>query len=160
MTYINELPIDAKEIDYLKNYFCTPKGDIYSLFYNKYRLRKPCINKKGYNRLVFSIGGKLKSHLIHRVVANTFIRKSDLLINHKDGNKLNNNVENLEYLTNRENLCHSSILNNGTPGIHYNKKTSKWTAQIHLGTFDNKEDAKDCYLKALERLSINNIYKE
>lgn len=45
---------------------------------------------------------------IHRIIAATFLgRNDDLLVNHKDGNKLNNNSINLEYVTNQENVIHA-----------------------------------------------------
>lgn len=46
--------------------------------------------------------------LLHRVIAATFLgRNDDLIVNHKDGNKANNNIYNLEYVTHRENLIHA-----------------------------------------------------
>lgn len=57
--------------------------------------------------------GHPKNLLLHRVVAKTFIPSEldNLEVNHKDGNKTNNNVDNLEWCTRSENLEHA--VNNG-----------------------------------------------
>lgn len=46
---------------------------------------------------------------IHRLVLENFDTYSDLTVNHKDGNKLNNHISNLEYLTIEENLEHRYV---------------------------------------------------
>lgn len=73
-------------------------------------------DRYGYERLRVSIGNSvMKTIKIHRAVAQTFIpnpeNKED--VNHKDGNKLNNNVENLEWTTTSENMVHSFAM-----GLH------------------------------------------
>ena len=65
------------------------------------------LNCKGYKRVVLEPKGK--HHFIHRLVAEAFIPNPDNKpqVNHKDGNKLNNHVSNLEWCTNAENTLHS-----------------------------------------------------
>lgn len=47
-------------------------------------------------------------YLVHRIVAKTFIGEPDnKQVNHIDGNKLNNNINNLEYCSARDNLIHA-----------------------------------------------------
>lgn len=69
------------------------------------RIIKPQLNGKGYLRV--SIGGKLQ--FVHRLVAEKYIPNPENKeqVNHKDGNKLNNSVENLEWTTNKENRKHA-----------------------------------------------------
>lgn len=54
--------------------------------------------------------GKHKTILVHRIVAVTFLGESldtKLTVNHKDGNRRNNNINNLEWLTIKENIQHA-----------------------------------------------------
>ncbi len=66
-----------------------------------------CFNNFGY--LIVHLRKNNKSHTktIHRLVLESFIGKSELVINHKDGNKLNNKLNNLEYCTISENGKHA-----------------------------------------------------
>ena len=72
---------------------------------------KQTILKQGYYSVCVSLGGRGKNLLvkIHRAVAETFIPNPEnkLQVNHKDGNKLNNEVDNLEWVTNAENSQHA-----------------------------------------------------
>ena len=63
------------------------------------RIRKTTINNKGYEKFIIYINEKPKSFYVHRVVANNFIENLNnyLEVNHKDENKLNNSVDNLEW---------------------------------------------------------------
>lgn len=65
----------------------------------------------GYYKCVLSLGarGKIATVYAHRLVAKAFIPNPNNLpqVNHKDGNKLNNCVENLEWVTNQENQIHA-----------------------------------------------------
>lgn len=64
--------------------------------------------KRGYHQIGLYLDGALKWHAVHKLVAEAFIelKKPGLQINHKDGNKLNNSPENLEWVTSAENHAH------------------------------------------------------
>lgn len=69
------------------------------------RILKEFVGKDGYLRVQFS--GKTRT--VHRVVACAYVA-SDIgkpFVNHKDGNKQNNHVDNLEWVTREENMQHA-----------------------------------------------------
>lgn len=65
--------------------------------------------KDGYKTTTLYINGKGKIHKVHRLVASVFIDnpESKEFVNHKDGNKANNRVDNLEWVTAKENCVHA-----------------------------------------------------
>jgi len=95
------------ELDFAP-YLITKEGKVWSLIKDRYL--KPANNGIGYLQ-VFLKGYDNKSrwYKLHRLVALTHIpnpeNKSD--VNHKDGDKANNHVDNLEWLTHQENIQHS-----------------------------------------------------
>lgn len=69
----------------------------------------PSVNEKGYLSVEFIKDGKRKRFKVHRLVAMEFIPNplNRTEINHIDGNKSNNSVENLEWSTRSDNLKHA-----------------------------------------------------
>lgn len=75
----------------------------------KKRILKQFFNGKGYYHVgLYDNDMKLMTKRVHTLVAKAYLTKefNELEINHKDGNKENNNLENLEYVTRRENANH------------------------------------------------------
>ena len=72
---------------------------------------KPYVNKStGYKELSLSSDGRRNTKTVHRLVLEAFkphVNMSDLDVNHIDGNKLNNHLINLEWLTRRDNMLHA-----------------------------------------------------
>ena len=70
---------------------------------------RPNLKKSGYYEVSLSNSDGHKSFLLHRLVAEYFIPKREGAdeVNHKDGNKANNNASNLEWVTRNENLRHA-----------------------------------------------------
>lgn len=96
-------------VDYTQfgRYRITPNGEVYGL--NGKRM-KTIIDKDGYE-VVGLRDDRRKKYLVkvHRLVATRFIPTDDfsLTVNHKNGDRLNNSVDNLEWMTNSQNLQHS-----------------------------------------------------
>ena len=99
-----------KQIKQAPDYFISDSGQVE----NQYgRILKPDKLINGYLRIELSTDKVKNRYRIHRLVAEYFIPNPDnkTQVNHKDGNKENNNVDNLEWVTNSENMIHA--LNNG-----------------------------------------------
>lgn len=108
-------------------------GRVKSTRRNKEKIMKPNKGKKGYLRLNFTINYKSKSFQVHRLVAKAFIPNPGNLpeVNHIDGNKANNNIKNLEWVTSKENCNHA--WNIGLNKKIYGRKTNlKAVAQYSL----------------------------
>lgn len=85
-------------------------------------------------------------------------------IDHIDGNKKNNNITNLQLLTNRQNTSKyqlSKITSSKYTGVCFCKANKKWISNIyinkkhiHLGYFDNEYDAHLAYEKKLKEINV------
>lgn len=75
----------------------------------KPQYKKYFINDKGYYTVNLSLKGKNKTISVHRIVSKAFIPNPENkpAVNHKDMNKLNNSLENLEWVTYQENTNHA-----------------------------------------------------
>ena len=73
------------------------------------KIRKPVLNTPAYFSMVLYKDSKPTATRIHVLVAKAFIPNPEikLVVNHRDGNKLNNRVDNLEWVTQSENLQHA-----------------------------------------------------
>lgn len=120
-------------------------GNVYGKNGNKL---KYSINHNGYCIVNFYHNNKRKGFGVHTLIAKTFLenKENKIQVNHKDGNKQNNNIDNLEFVTAKENIEHSiKILGNDNIGINnpnskriygYDKNTKELKYQ-----FDSIADA-------------------
>lgn len=100
------MPSNAIIISEYPNYYVSEEGKIYSC--NQTIYLKPQINKNGYCYVTLCKDGSKQNFYIHRLVAQAFIENCDEkdFVNHKDLDKTNNNLSNLEWVTHSENIIH------------------------------------------------------
>ena len=119
-----------KTITEANNYEVSDEGEVRNK--TTKQILKGRLSKSGYYQVNIKINetNKFSNRYIHRLVAQYFIenKENKREVNHKDGNKLNNNVENLEWVTSSENQRHRHSI-----GI-------KQTSNRYIGMFnsDNK----------------------
>lgn len=118
-----------KDIDgYEGLYQVSNLGRIRSLKYGKERILKHRKDKDGYLRVGLYKNSKMKDYFVHRLVALVFIPNPNNLpcINHKDENKTNNSVDNIEWCTQQHNA------NYGTRNFKTSTKLSIPIIQLTL----------------------------
>ena len=110
---------DRKEVQAIEingfghRYEINEDGTIYTTgnHYNGYKHKrmKTRINRCGYEQVCLSKDGTQKTYLVHRLIADAFLPNPNGLpcVNHNDGNKSNNHVDNLEWVTRSENSKHA-----------------------------------------------------
>lgn len=114
----SSVPAGFKEIaECAGKYFINEKGEVWSCLTNKILSQHLDASKKYLQSLLMLPGRKAgMPRSIHKLVALTWIgnppgptgsKRYDYGVNHKDGNRLNNHVNNLEWVTNAENLKHA-----------------------------------------------------
>ena len=138
-------------------------GNILSLCNGRQRILKPYITNKGYARTCIRFSNGKKSVLVHRLVADSFLEHIDGIneINHKDGNKQNNSIDNLEYCTSKYNTwhkyhvlgyCHSESTRNKISLWHKGRKLSEDVRKkISIGHTGKKRSAESVQKGAIKR---------
>lgn len=93
--------------NYVGLYEASNTGFIRSLITN--RILSATVNNAGYRTLKLCNKGMIKNHDVHRLILLTFSpSESNLYVNHKDGDKLNNCLDNLEWVTQKDNVSHAA----------------------------------------------------
>ena len=99
-----------KQIKEYPNYLITKQGKIWSKW--KKDWKSIFISNCGYKRIHLLCKGKGKNFSVHRLVAETYLLNLNKypVVNHKNGNKLDNRVQNLEWTTRSENEKHAFFI--------------------------------------------------
>jgi hypothetical protein len=118
---------------------------------------KPKPSKNGYLRM--HIDGRL--YYLHRLAWFYVNKNWPLAIDHIDGNRQNNKLENLRSVSqaeNMQNISKKSYAISGLKGSYYHEKTKKWQAKIgingkskSLGYYDTAEKAHEAYLNGKKK---------
>lgn len=102
------------------NYEINESGEVFNIKRNK--IVKPYVDQLGYYQITLRVNKIAKHFRVHRLMAEAYLYNDenlDLFVNHKDGNKLNNELSNLELCTNQQNVKHAYDNN-----LYKNKKRS------------------------------------
>lgn len=126
------------------------------------RIMKPNLLRSGYYQIgLRDAKRKTKMHMVHRLVLGAFVGLSDLDCDHIDGNRINNNLENLEYVTPRENLIRAGRRNSGKypTGVQPISRGGKFQAslvinkkRVYLGAFSTPEESAKAYQEKVKSL--------
>lgn len=148
-------------------------GRVKSLKRNKAIILRLSPDGRGYYICVLFKNGFRKTTTVHRLVAIAFLNKgigkSELVIDHINGDKFDNAVDNLRLVTSRDNvtICYrkdAGILTSKYAGVHLHTIGGKWLSHIvfngkqrHLGLFSVEEDAAVAYQEALGHILIGDF---
>ena len=140
-------------------------GNVKSLNYQNcgYSKHLKQVVNNGYFTVNLSKLNKSKTHQTHRMVAIAFLNHTPcgykIVVDHIDGNPLNNRLDNLQLITHRKNVIKGATTKNVTSkyvGVTWNKSRSKWQAQIringkqyYLGLFHCEIEASKAYSKRM-----------
>lgn len=132
-------------------------------FVSKEKILKQCINSGGY--LIVGLTNEFNKQRIpiHVLVSESFLNNKskgfDIVVDHIDNNKTNNNVKNLQLITHRANVSKVVRGLSNHIGVNWNKASKKWRAAIringkvkHLGYFAEEIEASKAYQQELKNI--------
>lgn len=158
---------------YNGEYFINKNGEIRSVKTTKKgkvidRILKQGLSTRGYRLICLSINSVSRTEYTHKLMAYTFLGHKPsgyyTVINHIDGNQINNNLNNLEITTQRENVTNKARRKNTNHliGAYPYKKSKAWKAMImnkgkaeYLGSFKTELLANAAYQSRLTEILSN-----
>lgn len=146
------LPNNLKQIPNFSKYFISPEAEIYSIARGDLKRLNPTFDTscKYYRVKLINDNLESKKMLLHRLVALTYLGfYEDLEVNHIDGNKVNNHLSNLEWVTRSENLKHAFKLKLKSNFGEKNPRNILSEAQV-LEIFNRLSTGEPNYLLAKE----------
>ena len=123
-----------RKVNGYEDYLISNKGRVKSLKRGKERFLRFGSSGTVYKNVTLYKFGKSKTYSVHSLVCLAFIgeKPNNLVIDHKDGNIKNNNVDNLHYVTQRLNTQKRGKKGHSSKyvGVHYEKSRKKFRARI------------------------------
>lgn len=121
------------------------------------RVLAPAVDARGYERVCLFKYDRRRRYRVHRLVAITFIPNihGKPQVNHKDGNKRNNRVENLEWVTNDENMHHSR--ENGLHEGHNLFCESRKKRVVAINIYSGERTVFDSILSAKKAIGTSHV---
>ena len=141
---------------YESQYQVSDQGRVKSLKFGKERIRKQVRIPKGYLQVQLWKNGEMKWYLVHRLVAQAFIPNPNNLpeVNHKDEDKENNSVQNLEWCDRKYNVNYGTGIQRqaeklSTPVLQYTKsgefvKEWKSASDVQINLNYNQSNISKC----------------
>lgn len=149
-----------KDIEGFEKYQISSYGRVRSFKNNKESILKPLIKCSGYVGLQFYQNKKHYNVYVHQLVANAFITNPENKpeVNHIDGNKLNNNLTNLQWVTAKENIQHAwdtGLMKNARKGLSIMKEANK--KPIYSSKLDIKFESIKSASRYIQKTYYSNV---
>lgn len=150
--------MEIREVPSIPFLGVTPDGRVMNMISHKWLAL--CDNGHGYKQVFVSVHNKRYMRYVHRLVAECFIPNPNNApeINHKDGDKSNNTVDNLEWCTRSENAIHAIRTGLKPPNSEKQRRASSETGKrnIHFARegwkkWAQTEAAREHWMKNLEK---------
>lgn len=128
------------------------------------KLLKSYKDHKGYIRVSLNLNGIARSKTVHRLMMEAFTGEDTRPVNHKNGIKTDNRLNNLEYVSVRENTCHAFRRSGGLTGARL-EKAGSWISEIYLdgkqyklARFPTELQAHEAYMRVAKFMGVENRY--
>ena len=153
-----------RSIENYEGYQVSNLGNVKSLKSSKKRILKKTLDDNGYHKVSLYNVGICKTHFVHQMVAIAFLNHKTcghkLVVNHIDFDRINNNISNLEIVSQRENSNKRHIKSSSKyVGVSWYNRDNKWQSRIvidgtrkHLGIFKDELQAANAYQTALKNI--------
>ena len=150
--------------NYEGHYQVSNLGNVKSIKFKKERILKCSYTKTGYGFVNLCLNNKVTLRQVHQLVAMAFLNHKPnghtLVVDHIDNNPLNNKLENLQVITQRQNSSKDKKgYSSKYVGVSWNKRSKKWMALLKLdgklkslGYFKDEYQAHLAYQKEIKKI--------